>query len=241
LDWLAFARTGEPMLKLFRAEEDTVVRLVVDASASLDDAPEGAPPISKMETAKRLSAAIGYMAIAGSERAQVFCAGGTTDGPRAGGAPTRGRAALPTLLSELDAISPRGGTDLARAVDGVVRRSVRPGMLVIVSDFFDPGPFDQAIARAAQAGHDVGLVQVLSDAELHPPYEGDLAFEDAETGALVEVTLDAPALAAYAERLNALILALRAIAKRVGATYVRATTSEPLLPVVRRFVNRAVD
>ena len=35
MDWLAFARTGEPVLKLFRAEEDVVVRLVVDASGSL--------------------------------------------------------------------------------------------------------------------------------------------------------------------------------------------------------------
>ncbi len=34
IDWLAFARTGQPVTKLFRAEEDTVVRLVLDASAS---------------------------------------------------------------------------------------------------------------------------------------------------------------------------------------------------------------
>src|SRR5262252_6800194 len=35
IDWLAFARTGEPVFKLFRAEEDVVVRMIVDASASL--------------------------------------------------------------------------------------------------------------------------------------------------------------------------------------------------------------
>src|SRR5512143_3503378 len=87
LDWLAFARTGEPVLKLFRAEEDVVVRLVVDASASLD---HGTP--TKLETAKRLAAAIGYMAIAGSERAQVIAAG---EGLARVGEPTRGKAALP--------------------------------------------------------------------------------------------------------------------------------------------------
>ena len=41
MDWLAFARTGEPVRKLFRAEEDVVVRLVVDASAALET---GDPP-----------------------------------------------------------------------------------------------------------------------------------------------------------------------------------------------------
>src|ERR1700722_6327767 len=41
MDWLAFARTGEPVLKLFRAEEDGGVRRVVDAGASREP---GAPP-----------------------------------------------------------------------------------------------------------------------------------------------------------------------------------------------------
>src|SRR5262245_41387207 len=35
IDWAAYARSGEPVLKLFRAEEDVVSRLVLDASASL--------------------------------------------------------------------------------------------------------------------------------------------------------------------------------------------------------------
>src|SRR5688572_4120589 len=36
IDWAAYARTGEPVLKLFRAEEDVIARIVCDASASLD-------------------------------------------------------------------------------------------------------------------------------------------------------------------------------------------------------------
>src|SRR5579859_217343 len=127
MDWLAFARTGEPVLKLFRAEEDVVVRLVVDASASLD---VGEPP--KMLVAKRLAAALGYMALASSERAQVLAA---SDGLVRAREPVRGRGALAKLLRELDAIAAERGTDLAKAIDGVVLRSPRPGMLVVVSDF----------------------------------------------------------------------------------------------------------
>src|SRR5262249_39320246 len=56
IDWLAFARTGEPVFKLFRAEEDIIVRLVVDASRSLDS---GTP--TKLSVAQKLAAAIGYM------------------------------------------------------------------------------------------------------------------------------------------------------------------------------------
>jgi uncharacterized protein (DUF58 family) len=233
IDWPAFARTGEPVFKLFRTEEDVVVRLLIDASASLD---AGEPP--KLLVAKKLAAGIGYMTIAGSERAQVLTAG---EGLARTYPPTRGRSSLPTLLRELDTIASHGGTNLARALDAVVERSERPGMLVVLSDFLDPGPVEIAIARAAAAGHDVALVQVLAAEELNPPYEGDLALEDAETGAVVEVTMDGPAVDAYLDRLHGLVAALRSVAKRHRATYVRVSVAEPILSAIRRFVARSVD
>src|SRR6185503_929876 len=135
-------------------EEDVVVRLVVDASASLE---AGEP--SKLDTAKRVAAAIGYMALADSERAQVMAA---SEGLTFVSEPARGRNALPKLLRDLDRVDLRGGTDLSRAIEQATLRSPRPGMLVVVSDFMDSGPFDAALTRAASAGHDVMLVQVLS-------------------------------------------------------------------------------
>ncbi|WP_394839992.1 DUF58 domain-containing protein [Pendulispora rubella] len=233
IDWLAFARTGEPVFKLFRAEEDIVVRLVLDASASLD---YGTP--TKLVTAKRMAASIGYMALAQSERTQVVAANA---GDFRMSEPTRGRASLPALLRALDGVDARGGTDLARTIDTVVQRSARPGLLVVLSDFMDPGPFDLAISRAASAGHDVALVQVLAQDEIEPNFEGDLAFEDAETADLVEVTVDARAIEAYLARLNGLLATVRALAKRCRGIYVRTTNVEPTISPVRRFVARGVD
>jgi uncharacterized protein (DUF58 family) len=233
IDWLAFARTGEPMFKLFRAEEDVVVRLLVDASASLD---YGTP--TKLQAAKRLAASVGYMALAESERAQVVTA---SDGIDRMSEPTRGRGTLASLLRELDGIAPRGRTDLSRAIEGVVQRSPRPGMLVVLSDFLDPGPFDSALTRAASAGHDVVMVQVLAEEELTPTFEGDLAFEDAESGDVVEVTVDERAIEAYLQRLSKLFAAMRALAKRCRAAYVRTSNVEPTIAAVRRLVGRGVD
>jgi len=233
VDWLAFARTGEPVLKLFRAEEDVVVRIVLDASASLDF---GAP--TKLAIAKRLAAAIGYMALASSERAQVVVAG---DGLVRVNEPLRGRGGLARLLRQLDVAGSERGTDLASAIDGTVLRAPRPGMLVVISDYLDSGPFEAALGRAAAAGHDVAMMQVLCPDELEPPWEGDLSLEDAETHEALDVTLDDQAREAYLHRLHGLFATLRSAAKKLRATYVLTTTNAALLDPVRRLVERSVD
>jgi uncharacterized protein (DUF58 family) len=233
IDWAAYARTGEPVLKLFRAEEDVVARLVCDASASLS---VGEPP--KIDTARRLAAAIGYMTLARSERAQLFVAG---EGITREHTPVRGRNSLPALLRSLTSIEAKGGTDLARAIDSVVQKSGRPGMLVAISDFFDSGPVTTALGRAVKAGHDVVLAQIVAPDEIEPSFEGDWALEDAETGQTVEVTMDPAAIEAYVVRFAGLCEELRAWSRRHRAAYVRVRTDEPLEAAVRRFVARSVD
>lgn len=243
VDWLAYARTGEPVVKLFRSEEDVVLRLLIDASASLS---WGDP--SKLEVARRLAAAFGYMALAGSQRAQVLVAGSDANrdgdhpsGISRAGTPRRGRGGLAGMLRDLTAAEAAGAVDLARAIDQTVQRSPRPGLLVVLSDFFDSGPVTAALARARASGHDVSLVQVVARDEIEPQLEGDYALVDSETGATVDVTMDAAAIEAYVLRFTGLVEELRAWARRHGASYVRAVTDEPLEAAVRRFVARAID
>ena len=220
-------------MKVFRAEEDVVARLVCDASASLEF---GEPP--KIDIVRRIAAAVGYMALAGAERAQlIVTAGGATRDHL----PSRGRGGLPGLLRHLDTIETRGTTDLCRAVDAVIMKSRRPGLMVVLSDFFDGGPVLSALGRAVARGHDVVLVQVVAPEEEEPEYEGDWLLEDAETGETVQLTMDAEAIEAYVLRFTGLCEELRAWSRRHGATYVRARTDESLEDVVRRIVFRAVD
>ena len=153
----------------------------------------------------------------------------------------RGRGGVPALLRALGAVSAEGDTDLGKAVDTVVQKSHRPGMLVVVSDFFDPGPVISALGRAVAAGHDVILAQVVAPDEIEPDFEGDWALEDAETGAVVEVTMDADAIDAYVLRFAGLCEELRAFARKHRAAYVRVRTDEPLEGAVRRLVARSVD
>jgi uncharacterized protein (DUF58 family) len=241
VDWSAFARTGEPVLKLFRAEEDSVLRLLVDASASLAF---GTP--QKLEVARRVAAAIGYLGLANGQRVQVLVAR-ERSGQSAGrglervGVPRRGRDALAALLRDLSEPLASGHADLARALDATLQQTARPGLLVVLSDFFDPGPVTRALTRMCGAGHQVALIQVFAREELEPNYDGDFSLVDAETDAALELSMDASAIDAYVTRLAGLIEELRSWARKHRGSYVRITNDEPLEGVVRRFVARAVD
>ncbi|HVY26573.1 MAG TPA: DUF58 domain-containing protein [Polyangiaceae bacterium] len=233
IDWLAFARSGTPVIKTFRAEEDVVVRLLLDASASLDF---GNP--RKIEVSRRIAAAIAYLALQDSERVQLLISGSSRDtrGLASVGEPRRGRGALHRVLSDLSHIEARGHGSLAAALRAVSERALRPGLLVVLSDFFDPGPVAEELSRLRAQGHALTLVQVLSRMELEPDFEGDLGLVDAETQAELEVTMDASAVEAYLARLAGLVEELRATARRLGGRYVRALTDEPLEAPVRRIV-----
>jgi uncharacterized protein (DUF58 family) len=241
VDWLAYARTGEPVVKLFRAEEDTVFRLLIDASQSVEF---GDP--TKLEVMRRLSAAIGYMALSSSERVQVCTAQSAPDaGDNRGlshvGTPRRGRSALAALLTELQGLTTSGSANLSKAIEDVVRRSPRPGLLVVLSDFLDPGPVTLALGRARSSGHQVALLHVLARDELEPHFEGDVSLVDSETGATLDVTMDPSAIEAYVLRLAGLVEELRAWARKHGASYVRVANDEALDGAIRRFVARAID
>ena len=238
IDWLAFARSGQPVTKLFRAEEDTMVRIVLDASASLDF---GTP--SKLEAARRVAAAVGYLALASGQRSELWVARVSSSGrlPFERTPPRRGRAGITALLRDLSRVTASGSTDLGAAVRAVVEYAPRPGLIVLVSDFLDPGPVTSALALSRASGHDLALVQILDAAELEPDLEGDLALVDAESNQSLDVTADGAAIEAYLLRITGLIEELRAFARRNGATYVRALNDEPLLALVRRVVARSID
>ena len=228
LDWLAFARTGQPVAKEHRADEDTILRFVVDGSAS---AGFGSP--RKLDVASAIAAGVAYLSLSAGHRVEVIVA----SGDKVKALPThRGRPSLGAVLQELSSITPSGGVRVTDAVAHALSASERPGGLVVLSDFFDDGPVTDMLGRARHAGHDVTLVHVLAPEELRPRLEGDVALVDSETGETVDVAAGAEVLAAYEKRLAALCEGLSSFARKSGALYVRTATDEPPIAVVRRML-----
>ena len=120
IDWAWCARRDELITKVFEGQPDLHTYILLDCSASM-----GVGRPTKFHVARRIAAALGYVALARLDRLGVvgFAHGLTADLP-----PLRHRTRLPRLLEMLAGLSLQPGeTDLAAAVQGFVGRDRRRG------------------------------------------------------------------------------------------------------------------
>ncbi len=214
IDWNAYARLEELVLRLYIAEEDLSVYLLLDTSASLG---HGTPP--KLETAARLAAALAYVGLSGSERVGVVP---FADGMGAPLAPTRGKGRIGHVLRFLDGLSAGGETDLARTVETFLARRPRPGLVVLLSDLLDPGGYQRPLDRLMGQRHEPVIFHVLSEDEVRPTPGGDFSLVDSERGTAVDVSLDHRAIEAYQKRVAAFVESIAAYCRRRGISYIPA-------------------
>lgn len=229
IDWAAYARSQNTVIKCFRAEEDAWVRLVLDASGSMAF---GEP--TKFVHAQRIAAALGYLALAQGERVDVCFAGA---GGGTGGV-LRGASARGRLLRALSTLGPRGPGKVADAAARLALTAKSKTAIVVLADFLESG-VDEALSRLAARGHTLFLVQVLSPEELQPTLFGDFLLEDAETGDTLPFTADEQSLAQYMQRLGGLQARLHQIAIGSRGRFVVTSSAESLSALLPRFVGRA--
>jgi uncharacterized protein (DUF58 family) len=230
IDWNAYARLEQLVLRLFAAERDLTLYLLVDTSRSLAF---GEPP--KLDVARRIAAALGYIALSNSERVAVV--------PFSGGVgrtmpASRGKRRVGSLLRHLEGLEPEGQTDLERSVEQLRARRFRPGLVAVVSDFMVPGGWQRPLERLRAEGHEPALFHVLDRQELDPSAGGDFTLVDSERGTHVEVSLDERAVAAYRRRLRAFLADTEQWARRRGVSYVRVDGEVPLEDALLRYFQR---
>ena len=121
----------------------------------------------------------------------------------------------------------------------LVADRVRAGVCVLISDLFTPQGIEAGLRALQGRGHQVALVHVLAPDEVAPQLAGDLRLVDVETGAPHDVTVDAEALARYAERLSAWQAAIRALCVRRGVRYVPVETRTPWEQLILAELRRA--
>jgi uncharacterized protein (DUF58 family) len=236
MDWNLTARSGAPHVRTTVADRELECWLLVDTSASLDF---GTADCEKRDLALAAAAAFGLLTSRDGNRVgALLCGGdGATLVP-----PRSGRAAAMALLRRLEQVerAPEGGGSVSLA-DGLRRVRLvarRRGLVVVITDLLDTGPWEREL-RAVAARHDVVVAQVVDPRELDLPDVGLLTLVDPETGRRLEVQTASPALrtrfaAAAAERQAAVQRAVLV----AGASLLELSTDRDWLLDVVRFVAR---
>jgi hypothetical protein len=99
--------------------------------------------------------------------------------------------------------------------------------------------FPNALNQIAYRGHEILLLQILSDAELEPPLEGDLRLLDCETEEAVEITATLGVMREYQRRLTEFCQQLSEICRRTGGWYLRLISGTSLSEIVFRRLRQA--
>ena len=221
IDYPLYARTGQLCIRLFEAEEDLSMRILLDVSASMGH-------YGKLQQARRLAAAVGFVALT---RRDVV----TLHFEPAQRPPQRfnGRHAVGALFDTLRAAQASGSTDLRSAAGDVLARPGPPGATVIISDLLTPS-WETAIDRLPARGGDVTVLHVLAQEELHPSLIGDLDVVDAESGDHVAVSLSLDTVRAYREVVDQWLREAASRCRSRGANYLRVMAEEPIEDVLLR-------
>jgi len=227
IDHNLFARLDVLAIRLFEAEDDLHVRLLVDTSASM------AGP--KLRMAATLAAALGFVSLVRRDTVSVHTA------PLAGPSPRFvGRSATAPLLAHLSGLDAAGDTLLAAAVADLLVRSSPPGVTIVLSDLLTPD-WSDALRRLPTRGGEIVVVHVLSVDDVHPSVIGDVDLVDAETGARVAMSLDRATLDTYEALAEAWIEEVAGRCRRAGAAYLRVDAAQdPSDVLVRAWLDAGV-
>lgn len=214
IDYHVMARLDQVLIKLFEADDEIVVRFLVDTSASMSVG-------GKLIQAKRLVAAMGFVALSAHDSVSVHTF------PAEGHAPRfAGRASIPAFLAHVETLEAAGITPFAEAAAHLMGQSGLPGLTVVVSDLLTPEW--RHLVRLRAGGSDVTVVHVLCDEDLDPDFSGDLELVDREHAERLTVSVTEEVAASYRRRVSAWRDEVATTARGTGADYLQVDADQDL-------------
>jgi uncharacterized protein (DUF58 family) len=216
IDWRVFARLDRLMLRLYVAEEEACLNLVLDASASMA---MGSP--AKWPAVQRLAAALGFLGLAAMDRVVAGVLGRPVENTQ----PLRGRDGVGRLWRFLEGIKPVGACG-PKDVPGL--HWLRPGMTIVISDFLVEDPWAPQLAALRRRRQEPVLWQVLGPDEEQPSLSGDLKLVEEESTSTRELTITPTLVQEYVVALAAHRARLGRAAEGAQGRFVHSLSSNDL-------------
>ncbi len=219
VDWNVYGRLGRLFIKLFKAEKEQSIYILLDMSASMATG----HPLKEMY-AKKIAAALSYICLAKMDRVMVssfndrICFSKT---------PERGRRVYFLILEFLRNLKPAGQTDLNTSLLEFAASARQNGVVIIISDLLVETGFEQGLNALQYQGLDINLIQILDHKELFPTLDGYLKLEDFEIGTKQDMTIDKSLRDLYRKKMDGYLEHIKDYCQASGVDYFLTETSTP--------------
>lgn len=223
LDWNAYGRLDQLLIKTFRAEREAPLHLFVDTSASMAT-PAGD---GKFAYSLALAAGLAYVSLRGNDPVRIV--GFSEAWPqRCFSSPFfRHRDALPSVRDFLLTLRPGGTTAFATGIAAALRAQRSPGVAIVLSDFLTaPAAYESGLRELVARRFTVAALRVIGPGERDPSSlfrRGRLT--DVETGQQRFITLTQDSLARYQQALARHLAQLQTFCGRCEIIYSTADTA----------------
>jgi uncharacterized protein (DUF58 family) len=221
LDWNAFARLDELMLRTYRADRQVEVTALVDASASM-----GMPERDdKLGFALAIGASLAYIGMADNDAVRIGSFSMHRGTMKLEATPFhRRRESYLNFKPFVTSVRAGGDTRLGAAVDQLLLQRRPAGTVVLISDFLvNELDIEDALARLVAARHDVKVVHVMGEQESTAAYpSGMFRVRDAETGEVRETVIGPTTIAALRRKVEKITARIREICRAHAITYAQA-------------------
>jgi len=175
LDWKVYAKSDRLYIKEFEEETNLKAHIFVDQSESMA---YGAKR-RKFDYAATMAASLGFLIQQQQDSVglDLFAEGLLTQIP-----PSNSKAQLNKFLATLSEARPTGKTKVATVLNELAEKSIRKGLVILISDLFDDAStILKSIQHLRLRGQDVLLFHILDRDEVDFPFERMTMFEGLES------------------------------------------------------------
>jgi len=240
IDWKLFGKSDRFYIKQYEEETNLRAYLLVDASGSMNYAPDSKPPRpTKFRYATCVAAALSYLMLQQRDAVGLV----TFDSRVRRYIPPRAKAAhLRGIFEELDRTQPGADTNLSAIFHDLAERFRKRGLIIVLSDLFDdPERLASALQHFRHKKHEVIVFHLLDEDELSFPFTQLTQFEDmeiADTRLLIEPR---QLRDEYLAQVNAFIERVRRLCWQFQIDYVPMKTHEPFDTALAAYLARRMD
>ncbi|MDM3870350.1 DUF58 domain-containing protein [Porticoccus sp. W117] len=200
IDWNIYRRLGKVFIRLFDEQQDMPLYFMPDISESmfLSEKAHGGASSTRALAAFRAVLALTAVTTNHHDSAGLFPFGKQLQVVLKS---KTGKASLMAFARHMSQLQPQSQSNLVQSLKKMASMNMRPGVLVIVSDFFLADGLQELATALRSVRHKLLFIQVTrkldSDPRLQADLNGEVRLTDCESGEFADIAITPQIVARY--------------------------------------------